>query len=178
MNKNFLLLIGSFLILLIGGCVVSESDYQEVVNERDELKKEIEEAQRENEILNRSVLEAYRERDRLMVRVEDLKLDLEKPSANVKPADKEKKNRNKKPEPPAEPEVRVVPEQRADVDSRPPDEEAKPEKTTGVQYYYANPNEKMADVARRTGVPLDKLIQLNGLGKDAVLKKGQRLRVR
>ena len=67
-----LLILAGFAATL-NACVVSETEYQQVVAERKELAKKLQTAKDENRLLNQAVLEIYRERERLLAENKKLK---------------------------------------------------------------------------------------------------------
>ena len=72
-GRRFLpVVLPALLALSAGGCLVSESEYQEVVAQTEELEKELADLQSENVKLNESVTEMYRERERLLAQVKTL----------------------------------------------------------------------------------------------------------
>jgi LysM repeat protein len=64
------------LSLPLAGCGVSEEEYGKITAEVEDLKRQLGEAQKENLALNEAVLEVYKERDRLLARVDDLEKKL------------------------------------------------------------------------------------------------------
>ena len=85
-------------------------------------------------------------------------------------------------EPPAPTETVAPTEPPAPIEPAVP-AETQPETTPAPQgnvlYYYALQNDTLSKIAVRKGVSVETLIQMNGgLSPDAVLKDGQRIRVK
>ena len=72
MKKTIVLLLAATLVLPFGGCVVSDAEYKNIVSKTEALEKELAEAREENRVLNNSILEIYRERERLLARITEL----------------------------------------------------------------------------------------------------------
>ncbi|MFH1137475.1 MAG: LysM peptidoglycan-binding domain-containing protein [Pseudomonadota bacterium] len=72
MKKTNVLLLTAILVLPIWGCVVSDAEYKNIVSKNEALEKELNEARDENRLLNDSILEIYRERERLLARIAEL----------------------------------------------------------------------------------------------------------
>lgn len=190
--------------VFLSACLVPESEYQQAVAEREQLKEELAKAKEENRILNESVTAVYKEREAILTRIEELEKQIKELSADKPPktsetekpsADTTTASRPVDPEPPsvtpqprpeptpkptpapapvARPEPRPTP---APTISRPTRPSPRPKPAAEVQFYYASPNDTLADVARRTGVSVNKLKEINNISENAPLKKGQRVLV-
>ena len=169
------------LVGLIQGCVVSKSEFQEVLDERDRLQKELTQARNENRVLNDSIDVIYREREKLAAELEDLKKRLEE----LPPAADENEthasgiqNNDRTNEQQTQAQTGRTNTTTAANTSR--DNNAGQANRTGnqtIRYYYANPKDTLRDVARRTGIPISRLQSLNGFGAGVPLQKGQRIRI-
>jgi outer membrane biosynthesis protein TonB len=202
MKKTIGLILLLILPVFLSACLVPESEYQQAVAEREQLKDELAKAKEENRILNEAVTAVYKERETILARIDELEKQIEEISADkppktseaVKPpADTTTASRPVEPEPPgvtpqpspepeptpapapvARPEPRPTPTPTPVRTSRP---SPSPKPATEVQFYYASPNDTLADVARRTGVSVNKLRELNNIGSNTPLEKGQRILV-
>ena len=160
-------------LALSTACLVPESEFQELSKRFEDLKTGIDEVRHENEVLKKAILEAYKEREALVAQLEDIKQEMNR-LARVDTGEKvEHKEAVKEKPAVTEPAASDPP-----VDREEPETEDEPPEPDAIQYYYASPNDTLADVARRTGIPLSRLQELNGIGESAVLQKGQRIRVR
>ncbi|MEW5724452.1 MAG: LysM peptidoglycan-binding domain-containing protein [Thermodesulfobacteriota bacterium] len=72
--------------LTLTACGVSESEYNEMAAQRDALKTQLEEAQKENQVLNEAIVEIYKERETLKKQVTECRGRLETQSASGTPA--------------------------------------------------------------------------------------------
>ena len=90
MRKPIVLLLAVTLVLPLWGCVVSEAEYQNIVSKNEALQKELAEAREENRLLNDSVLEIYREREKLLARITELESKVKRLSEAPKKADEKK----------------------------------------------------------------------------------------
>lgn len=75
--KNYILIFFiSTLLITASGCLVSESDYKQVEAERNELKKALLDAEEENRLLNDSIMEIYKEREKLQQEIKSYKAEI------------------------------------------------------------------------------------------------------
>ena len=213
-------IIGLILLLalpvFLSSCLVPESEYQQAVAEREQLKQDLAKAKEENKVLNDAITSVYKERETILAKIAELEKQIEavsaekprpaaeteKPATDTTSRPSEPERASARPEARPEPTPTPTPTPVARPEARPepiptptPAPVARPEPqpstpaptpstTAGsspskpaqeVQFYYASPNDTLADVARRAGVPLDKLKELNNITSGEKLKKGQRI---
>jgi LysM repeat protein len=163
--------------LMLGGCWVSEADYHQALQERDRLKEELGRAGKENKTLKEAILEIYRERDGLNARIHRMEKLVARAEGSAEGSAPPETPPGPKPDAAVRPPADVAPP--AD---RPPPEEKKPEEPPKpaeptMRYYYTSQGDRLSDVARRTGIGLATLQQLNGLSGDPQLALKQRIRI-
>jgi LysM repeat protein len=79
MNKIAPWCLAIMMTLSMSGCLVSEADYEQVVTERNMLRqkladvqRQLEESQKENDVINLAIKEIYEEREKLLTQIESL----------------------------------------------------------------------------------------------------------
>ena len=77
MNTTRTLLLCLFLMFSMSACLVSESKYEKLAQERDALEKKLEAMKSENKVLNDAVLEIYKEREAIQAQVQEYQQKLE-----------------------------------------------------------------------------------------------------
>ena len=121
MKKIIGLLLVLALPFFLSACMVPESEYQQAVAEREQLKQELAKAKEENKILNDAITAVYKERETILARIAELEKKIEEISAEKPRPTAETEKPAERPAPvtasrPAEPEPpSVAPEPRPEA---------------------------------------------------------------
>ena len=210
MKKTIGLILLLALPVFLGSCLVPESEYQQAVAEREQLKQELAKAKEENKVLNDAITAVYKERETILAKIAELEKQIdaasadkpraaaetdkptEKPASDTasRPSESERARTRPevRPEPSAAPIPTPAPTPTPAPVAAPAPQRSAPTSTPSttasgspskpaqeIQFYYASPNDTLADVARRSGVSVEKLKELNNITSGEKLKKGQRV---
>jgi LysM repeat protein len=160
MKTIFAVCIG-VLMLLATGCGVPESDYQQVVSERNALEDKVSSLQKELDSLRELRLENNLLQEKLTSSQNENQILKDQASELQAQLEQCKKTLESKPAPPPPPAAEK-PAPR------------KPAAPAESRYYVVKAGDTLWSISQRTGVPLDVLRKLNGI-KDSKIKVGQKL---
>ena len=167
MRRCLALLLCSCLFALVSACGgISESEYQEAVNERDALRAELAEATKQKELLQESIVEIYKERESLLSQIADLKRN----SGEVQTAATGPENQ---PDRTAARNTSVETTTTAST-ARSPAPTRSPV-AGSREFYIVKPGDTLSKIADETGVAADRIRVWSDLPDGDVIRVGQKL---